>query len=128
MAGTTNYVRLEGKTLERLHINMIADAADGSFAEVEIPNISGFLVNVYVKPGSPTPTNLIDLSVALDSINLLGTAGDDIATSANAIIVPQNTLGDPYLPGFYPSLTIGVTGNSVNSAELDIYLIISKAK
>jgi len=119
---------LGGKTdIKMAKVAFIADASNGSFPSADVEAAGGFITNVYVNPGTTAPTDAIDLTVELGTtgIDLLGGAGANITTAADAIITPKNTLGDMSMPGFAGDLLVKITGNSVNSAGVDVYLILT---
>lgn len=114
-----------GTSVIKKKIAFVADGSDGSFPDAVVSNVGGYLVGVYVTHGTTTPTTAYDLYIKMDGIDLLGGAGEDIASAADAIITPQNTLGDSNYPGFAGDLTVSIANNSVNSAELDVYLVFT---
>ena len=116
----------EGGVL-RVHITFVAYGA-GNFDDALVSNISGFLTNVYVKPGTPTPTTATGLTVEMNGIDLLGGAGAGIVTAANALITPEDTAGNLIFPGFLPELTVKLSGNLVDSAVAEVFLLIQKAR
>jgi hypothetical protein len=119
-------------TLVQIKVECTGDSSDGSFPEVIIDGVGGHLMSVYFDPGSTTPTTAMDMTVELTNlvegspvttdIDLLGGAGANIDTSADALITPL--VGAVSVPvGFYGDLNVTLTGNSVNSATLTYYLI-----
>lgn len=114
-----------GSTVIKRKVSFVADASDGSYPDATVSDVGGFIACVYVDPGAVvTPTTGLDLTVKMDGIDLLGGAGADIATAADAIITPANTAGDAYYPAFAGDLTVSLSGNSENSATVDVYLMI----
>lgn len=87
--------------------------------------MGGYLICVYVDPGTTAPDDAFDLYVKMDGIDLLGGAGENIAVAADAIITPTNTLGDAYYPAFAGDLVVSIANNSVSGATVDVYLMIS---
>lgn len=115
-----------GTSIIQVAVTCTADAADGSFPDVLIENVGGNLLSVYVDPGTTAPTTAFDMTVELGTtgIDLLGGAGADIATAADAMITPL--IGTPSVPaGFAGNLTVTLSNNSVNSATVTYYLILT---
>lgn len=114
-----------GTSVIKRKIEFVADASDGSFPAAVLSDVGGYLLGVYVTHGTTAPTTAYDLTIKMDGIDLLGGAGADIASAADAIITPKNTLGDANLPAFAGDLTVALTGNSVNDAEVDVYVMLT---
>lgn len=112
----------------RVQVDCTADAADGSYPDTTIGNVGGYLMSVDFDPGTVTvPTTGIDMTVELGStgIDLLGGAGADIVTSADALITPL--VGAVSAPkSFTGNLIVKFSGNTENSATLTYYLNIDR--
>ena len=115
-----------GTSTIMISVACTADAADGSFPDTTISNVGGIILNVYADPGATAPTTAMDMTLELGTtgIDLLGGAGANIATAADALITPANTAGDNYIPGFAGDLTLKQSGNSVNSAGITYYIVL----
>ena len=114
-----------GTTVVMVKSTCVADDSDGSYPDTEISNVGGYLIAVYVKPGTTTPTTAMDLTVKMDGIDLLGGTGADIDTSKNTLITPQDTALNIIYPPFVGPLTQSLSGNSVNSADVEIFYFFS---
>lgn len=111
--------RLDDKVhaLREYSITATADAADASFgAEKEIPDITGLLVGVALEFGSTPPDNVDLLVKNRDGTNLIGTDGADVTASTIISVSPAM----PFVGG----LTLAVSDNTTNSAEVTIRLYV----
>lgn len=125
---TSNYV---------IRVDCTADSSDGSYPETPIGrgndtypigNIGGYLMSVTFDPGTGTvPLTGMDMTLEFGATNidLLGGAGANLVTSADALITPL--VGEVSAPvGFTGDLLLSLTNNNVNSATLTIYINIDK--
>ena len=127
MAGSISPVFNHSGHTTSVVLDFSADADDASYPNnVSIKGLEGYLTNVYFVPGTTPPTNLFDVTVEWQGIDLLGGMGANIAVAANAIITPANTLGDAYLAGFVGPIFPKATGNAVNSATFKLILVIAR--
>lgn len=114
------------KRVEKVTITWVADDTDGSVPNVSVP-LNGWLIKAVTNPGSPAPTDNYDIVIgdpndsALDVV--AGALADrDTATSEQVYPVVGSSATPPFLCGTH---TVGISGNSVNSAtgEIILYLI-----
>lgn len=113
-----------GKPVKVVHLTVTANSADGSIADVVIPGLHGFLMKAVTKPGATQPTanydiSLLDPDVAADGLN---SVLQNRSASATEVVYPVGASGAAPLwlaPGDY---TLHITGNSVNSALVDVWL------
>lgn len=118
----------KARRCEKVTIDWVADAADGSVPALSIP-LSGFVMKVVTNPGSTAPTANYDIALGDpddSSLDALATLLKDRHTSTTEQVYPVITgAAVPiFLAGTY---SLGVTGNSVNSAtgRIVIYLVDS---
>ena len=128
MAGTITFTPMDSKdkTMTSIVVDFTADASDASFPNDESYRIDGFITNAYFVPGATAPTTGFDVTVEWLGVDLLGGAGADIVTSANALISPANTAGDIQYAGFVGNITPKAINNSVNSATFKLILIVAR--
>ena len=103
------------------------DASDGSFPATAISDanmelLSGlYLYEVVIKTGTAKPTNLWDMTMTIKSgtLDILGGTGAD-----RGITIPEEIYPKIGSVGFakpaYETITLNITGNSVNSAAIVI--------
>lgn len=126
MAGTVTQTASLAGNLRRLTFTCTADAADGSFPATDATTrIEGRLLKLVTNPGSPAPTDNYDVVLndqhGADVLQGVG-ANRHTSNTQEVAIVYSGT-------GTHPSvdesdtLTLAVTGNSVNSAVtvIDVY-------
>lgn len=106
-----------------------ADASDGSFPSTTITDpFEGFLLALETNPGSTAPTDNYDVVVndaeGVDVLQGCG-ANRDTANSEKAAIVYSGTSVHPAVDKT-DTLTLAISGNSVNSAGIVIKLYYLK--
>lgn len=100
-----------------------ADASDGSYPETTLPTIEGRLLDLVTNPGATPPTNAYDVAVndqhGHDVLEGVGANRDGAApggaTTEKVPIVYSGTSLHPTVDEA-DTLTLAITGNSVNSA------------
>lgn len=112
-------------TITTIVASFTADDTDGSFDELEIPGYAGHITNVYFIPGTTAPENLFDITLDWNGIDLLGGAGANIATAANALISPQDTAQNVVYAGFAGPFTIKPVNSTTNSATFTLIIVIA---
>lgn len=127
MPGTISPVLYNSGNITAVVIDFVADASAATYPnDVVIKGLEGHITNAYFVPGTTPPTNLFDVTVEWNGVDLLGGAGADIAVAANALITPKNTVGDPQYSGFAGPITPKAINNAVNSAAFKLILIIAR--
>lgn len=100
-------------------------SVDGSFVATDLPSFGGRLAVLRTNPGSTAPTDNYDITlIDADGIDRLQGVGmnRDTANSEEALIVYSGTAIHP--PCVYgETLTLTITGNSVNSATTTIRFV-----
>lgn len=128
MAGTISFAHYQRGIVRRLVITATADAADGSFPATALPAIDGFLITMITNPGAVAPTANYDIVITdVDSVDRLQGVGANRHTSnteAASIVYSATTLHPPVDPT--ETLTLAITGNSVNSAVTVITLFYAR--
>lgn len=125
MAGTATYTHKVFGRFRRIVVSLVADAADGSFPPTALPKIEGQLRELHTNPGTPAPTANYDVALNDgDGVDRLQAAGQNRHT-ANSEVVPvvfASTSQGPTV-GSDETLTLAVTGNSVNSAVIVVTIV-----
>lgn len=132
MAGTVTYVREDipgisrAKIGELITISCTADSANGSFPATTISGLRGWVLKVITKPGGTTPTANYDIALNdpnATSLDAFGGALADRAASTQEQKAPvlSGATGPVFLNGDY---SLAITNNSVNSAQITIYMYI----
>lgn len=150
MAGTITFSLVKHQVthdplMKELVVTCIADSSDGSFPiistssqSVEPPGkgekhsysreIRGwFLSKISVNPGSPAPS--VNSSLYLNDSNgvdILGGAGETVIHNSNSTEVRPFVKGFPYSQPITTALSIIISRNSVNSADIIIRLILTR--
>ena len=111
-------------------LTCVGDAADGSFPETALAvKISGRIVALETNPGATAPTDNWD--VALDDaegddvLQTLGANRDTVNTEKVAVVYSGTSLHVPV--AMEDVLTLKITGNSVNSANIKIRILYEGA-
>lgn len=126
--------RGNGTSLRECSFTYTADAADGSFPEVLLKGvIGGYITSVCIDEGSTATDGTINVLVKKHgtNINYLGSQGTDVTTGgANgfACMKPYDWKDEGYPAGQNSQMSIQITGNTVNSANPTVYIIIDPAK
>lgn len=106
-------------------IDATADAAAATFPNLVIPAFEGHLVSILTNPGSTAPTDNYDIVLndaeAIDRLQGVG-ANRDTATSESAAVFYSGTSQHPPV-AISDVLTLGISGNAVNSATIRIILV-----
>lgn len=111
---------------KRVIVNGVADASDGTFPSLTLKKLNGYLQPVITNPGSVAPTDNYDIKIYHPSDSTADITGNTLADrdTANTEIGAVTISGSAtptYLNGNY---SLGITGNSVNSATLQIIMEI----
>lgn len=126
MAGTITVTRNKiygddkKNVIEKVTATCVADSADGSFPVAQIP-LHGEILRIVTNPGATAPTDNWDFILgdpddnALDVIVAAGANRDTATTEQIKPLINSNVLK---ISGVH-ALTI--TGNSVNSANIEIH-------
>ena len=100
-----------------------ADASDASFPNTSII-INGYILKVETDPGATAPTDLYDIVLNSLSAGVDIMGGEinnrDLSTSEQAM--PK--IGNGYGVNYINKITMQITGNTVNSALVDVYIWI----
>ena len=110
--------------LNAIVIDWTGDDANGTVPALVLPKINGKLLSLKTDPGSPAPTTLYDIAITDDDgfDVLQGVGADRSATvTQQARIVYATTDSEPYV-GEWQTLTLAITGQSVNGAKGRIVL------
>jgi len=126
MAGTVTRGEMRRGTLNGTYrkevgypFEFVADAADGSYPQTNMINISGWVTAVRVIFGSPSPSGLSVQLADEDGVDLLGGLG----SGANAFTgTGKVTLSPP--EQFHSQLTLNLSGNTANSAQVRVVLYV----
>jgi hypothetical protein len=129
MAGTTTLTsdsplydidrRIIGK---RVIVTATADASDGSFPNLTLKKLNGYLQPVITNPGSTAPTDNYDISLAPSTDSTAEITGSALAnrdtssTEVGAVTI-SGSATPAYLNGDY---ILSIANNSVNSASVVI--------
>lgn len=134
MAGSVTITRapckgLYGREVQKIHIDWIADAADGSVPNTTVDKLYGFLIKVVTNPGSVAPTSNYDIA--------LGDPEDSTLDAAATLLMNRHTSTTeqvyPLISGAAIPLFLAgdyqfqLTNNSVNSAtgRCTLYMVES---
>lgn len=106
------------------HLSVTASSVDGSVADVTVPRIHGKLMKAIVVPGvtNPTASYTVQLKGPEASEDALNNVLGGLSASATQTFYPVGATGAGEL-WFQPDdYLLHITGNSVHSALVDIYL------
>ena len=112
-------------------LTLVADSADGSFINAALTTkFSGRLVCLATNPGTPAPQSNYDIVLnSPDGVDMLKAAGANRHTSNSehdpVEMTTNNRVGVPVAAE--DELTLVVTNNNVNSAEVVVKLYIEGA-
>jgi hypothetical protein len=128
MAGTVTEAVSEQTNIQKITLTCVGDAADGSFpATVIAHKFSGRIIEIVTNPGATAPTANYDIVVNRETLDVLQGVGANRHTSATEA-APVVFSGTSLHPIIHESdtLTLAVSGNSVNSAivVIDIYIAL----
>jgi hypothetical protein len=128
VAGTTTYTKtqlIEGVEVHKW--SWTADASTGAIASgASTGEVHGYVVLFKTDPGGTAPTASYDVTVTdPEGCDVLGGEGSD--RSATAIEQGFPLVGNAYVARRVDGvLTFNGSGNSVNSATGDFYLIVER--
>lgn len=109
----------------RLVISATGDASDGSFPELTLKKLNGYLQPVITNPGSTAPTDNYDIALKhpTDTTANMTTGLTDRDTTNTEVgsITISGSATPPYLNGNY---ALAITGNSQASATIQIIMEI----
>ena len=127
MAGTISVVQTKvNGAMKKITFTCVADAADGSFPATQTDfAINGYITKVKTIPGATQPTDNWDATLKdEDGIDVMGGQLADRDT-ANAEEKIPLIGGDVYGENFVDQkLTLAITGNSVNSANIEVEVFV----
>lgn len=122
------FKKLKGN-MRRILMAVTADASGGSVDNVDTEkNIDGEVLFVVTDPGATVPTNDYDITLAdSQGCDILGSEGDNRSstTTQQAMLKIGNHYGPRYVEG---PLTLGISGNSVNSALINVYIYFRRVR
>ena len=112
-----------GRPVKVYKLVVTANSADGSVTDVTVAGVHGYLMKAITKPGTTQPTSLYDIALndpdgGLDALN--GALGNRSASAAEQVFPTGPTNYPLYLPP--ADYTLHITNNSVNSAQVTIWL------
>jgi hypothetical protein len=119
-----------GGNMAMIQYHCVASADDGSFpttpTSASVDVTGGIVSRVVVISGSTNPTALFDMSLTGSiGLDLMGGVMNDLAAAANTSSPPyyvdKGIYGDKPFVG---PLTLTITGNSVHSAIVDVYVFV----
>lgn len=125
MAGTVTVTRTpirarsQNRLVEKIRVDWVGDAADGSVPNTVIPGLVGYIFKALTIPGSPSPTASYNVKLFdpdAPTFNTLITKLDGRSASAieEVYLNPTGGANPVVVAGDY---TFAITGNSVNSAK-----------
>jgi hypothetical protein len=134
MAGTvtvsrTNYkCKHQNKVIEKITIDWVGDAADGSVPATVIPSLYGYIFKGLTIPGTPNPTasynaKLFDPDAPTFNTLIAKLDGRAAAAVEEVYIIPTGASNPVMVAGDY---TFQITGNSVNSAKGKVILYVQE--
>jgi hypothetical protein len=112
------------KALEIITVTWVADSGDGSVTAISLGRVNGVIERMVTVPGSPAPTADYDITVTdSNSVDVMGGAGADRSDTtaqeaASALDTFRRRVSD--------TLTLSISGNSVNSAAGTVRLYVRK--
>lgn len=124
MAGTVTTAHELRAPVRALRFTIVADAADASVPDTELPKFSGRLLALETNPGATAPTANYDITIEDQHGHdvLEGVGGDRSAASTEkAAVVYTGTSIHPAVAAD-DTLTLKVANNLVNSAEITAVL------
>ena len=128
MAGTiTISVSKVNQNLERIRFTCVGDASDGSFPETQTGfTVQGKVLMGLSNPGAPAPTADYDISINDEAgCDIMGGEMTDRSQTVSEQVMPLIGSGYDKRP-VNDKLTIAITGNAVNSAEVVVDLFVEK--
>lgn len=133
MAGTVTITReplvsKHGREVEKVKIDWVADAADGSVPETSISGLYGYVMKAITNPGATAPTDnydveLIDPDDATIDALAAALANRDTANSEQVYPTVTGATIPIFLAGSY---TFKLTNNAVNSATGSVILYLAE--
>ena len=127
MAGSISYTHEKQGAIRIVRVNWTADSADGSVPSLVFPAFGGRLLALETNPGATAPTTLYDMVLndghGHDVLQGVGANRSATATEKVAVVYSGTAIHPPVVKG--DTLTLPITGNSVNSAvgEADLYYV-----
>jgi len=129
MAGTVVVTRFGGLSnfLREIICTCVGDASTGSFPAIVLPAFEGRIQALKTVPGTPNPTaNWGATLTEAGGVDLLaGLGAGQSATVAKRVPVFYATTDENPVVAMNDVLTLNVTGNAVNSAQLVVVLFYS---
>lgn len=131
MAGTVVVTSHEKgrRAVRKMVLTCTGDAANGSYPATVLPSFEGRIVEFRTNPGTPAPTDNWDVVLTdqngLNRLQGLG-ADRDTSNSEVAITVYSGTSINPVVE-HGDTLTLAITGNSVNGAAIVCELVYAPA-
>lgn len=126
MAGTVVVTsREQSGQIRKIELTCTADAANGSFPAVAVPQFEGHLRALRTNPGAVAPTALYDITlVDQDGVDRLQGKGADRhqTNSEDALVVYTGTSNSPTVAAD-DVLLLTINNNSVNSAVIVVTLV-----
>lgn len=125
MAGTVTVTRTvykcksQNKQIEKIRVDWVGDAADGTVPATVIPAWYGYIFKALTIPGSPAPTasynvKLFDPDAPTFNTLITKLDGRSAAATEEVYIIPTGASNPVLVAGDY---TFQVTGNAVVSAK-----------
>jgi len=127
MAGTVTETREQRGPIGIVTLSWVADASDGTVPSTALQTkISGKLLALETNPGATAPTANYDIAITdADGLDVLQAVGANRHTSTTekvAVVYSGTAIHPPVAKS--DTLTLALTGNSVNSALGTIKLYI----
>ena len=125
MAGTVTQTYDTIGPIRRVIFTCTGDASDGSFPATELTTkFNGEILQVVTNPGSTAPTDNYDITLTnADGLDMLGGWGANRDTANTELAVPVFADNFHVYLADKDTLTLNVTGNSVNSATTVITML-----
>jgi hypothetical protein len=127
MAGTVTLAHYEIGSVRKVVATIVADAADATVPDTELPAIEGRLLALVTNPGATAPTDNYDLTIEdQHGHDVLEGVGANRSTSATqkVPVVYSGTAVHPVVDEA-DTLTLKIANNAVNSAEIVVELYYS---
>lgn len=118
MAGSISYTHEKQGAIRVVRVTWTGDPADGTVPSLVLPAFGGRLLALETNPGATAPTTLYDIAITdqhgHDVLQTVGANRSATATEKVAVVYSGTTIHPPVALG--DTLTLALTGNSVNSA------------
>lgn len=124
MAGTITQSHKKIGIVRHVIFTCTGDSSDGSFPATAITDkIEGSLIKLVTNPGSTAPTDNYDVTLTdQDGLDVLAGNGANRDTANTESVVIIHSAGIYSVVSDSNTLTLNITGNSVNSAGIIITL------